>query len=197
MLVNRVVFTVLLLLAVGALIGTSYAFAWGWGWHLRLLGVALTILFWGGWTASARALMRFDMQKHGGGPLSPPDAAMLRHHSLQGVVAVVFVLSVFVARWIVDGAAAPWHWLGPAFPAIVLICWAVIFVRMLRDADEMQQAAHARAIAVAGGGVVFTASVWGLFEFMLGAPEIPAFLLLPAFSVVYGAAVAIQGGRRL
>lgn len=194
---HRLVFALLLLLAVGALVVTSYAFVLDWGAPARLSGLALTVLLWGLWTLSCRALMRADMEAAAGGPLSRPDAAMLRHHSLQGVVAVVFILSIFAAGWVVNAFPdAPVRWLGPALPAIVLVLWAIVFVRMVRAVDEMQQAIQARAVAIAGGGVVFAASVWGLFEHMLGAPQFPAFLLLPAFSVAYGTAMASLGSRQ-
>ncbi len=194
---HRIVFTVLLILAVGALIVTSHAFIRDVDWTVRGVLIALTLLLWGVWTVSCRAMMRAQMREQGGdGPLSPPDAALMNFSVLQGVLAVVFVLSILIGGRITGGLASPWTWLGPAVPVAVLILWAAVFIRAVRAGDEMQQTVNMRAIAIAGGGVVFAASVWGMFETMAGAPDFPAFLLLPVFCGVYGLAMAAQAGRQ-
>lgn len=129
--------------------------------------------------------------------MSAPDAAMRRFLIVQFVVLGAFAAVMLAVNAVVPGVEAAWRrWLFTAFPVSLLLLWAWEFFRVIRAQDEMMQAAHLRTVAVAAGLVLLGASLWGIPERVLDAPELPAFLLLPIFAAVYGGAWAMTGGRR-
>ena len=88
------------------------------------------------------------------------------------------------------------RWLFAAGPVALLLVWAWEFFRVIRAQDEMMQAIHIRTIAIAAGLVLLGASLWGIPERLLGAPQLPAFLLLPIFAVTHGIVWTMSGGER-
>lgn len=129
-------------------------------------------------------------------PLSGPDAARIRFLWQQAVLMTLFAASAFGAKSVLRGTdlqAA--RWAVTAIPAALLIVWGWAFARMIRVQDEMMQMVHLRAVAISAGLVLFVATLWGLFERMLGGPTFPVVLLLPAFAVVYSGALFLQGIR--
>jgi hypothetical protein len=129
--------------------------------------------------------------------LSPPDAAMRRFLFVQFAVLGGFAGVMLATNAVIPTAHMAWQrWLFAAGPVALLLVWAWEFFRVIRAQDEMMQAMHLRTIAVAAGLVLLGASLWGIPARLLGAPELPAFLLLPIFAVVYGVLWAATGGRR-
>jgi len=129
--------------------------------------------------------------------LSPPDQAMRRFRTLQFALLVAFVAVMLATNAVLPRTQLPWQrWLFAAGPTSLLLLWAWEFFRAIRAQDEMMQAIQLRAVAVAAGLVLLGASLWGIPERLLGAPQLPAFLLLPLFALVYGAIWALTGERR-
>lgn len=129
--------------------------------------------------------------------LSPPDAAMRRFLFVQFAVLGGFAGVMTATNAVIPGVEEPWRrWLFAAGPVSLLLLWAWEFFRAIRAQDEMMQAIHLRTVAIAAGLVLLGASLWGIPERLLRAPELPAFLLLPIFAVVYGVVWAMTGGRR-
>lgn len=129
-------------------------------------------------------------------PLSGPDAARVRFLWQQAALMALFVVPVLGAKSVLRGTelqAA--RWAVTAVPVALLIVWSWAFIRMIRDQDEMMQGLHLRAVAIGAGLVLFVASLWGVFERMLGGSAFPAYLLLPAFALVYSGALFLQGIR--
>ena len=119
--------------------------------------------------------------------LSPPDRAMRRFLFLQFVLLGAFAGVMMATEAVIPRTSLSWQrWLFAAGPVSLLLLWAWEFFRAIRAQDEMMQAIHLRAIAAAAGLVLLGASLWGIPERLLGAPQMPAFLLLPVFAVVYG-----------
>lgn len=129
--------------------------------------------------------------------MSPPDAAMRRFRIVQFVVLGAFAMVMLAVEAAIPGVQSPWRrWLFAAGPVALLLLWAWEFFRAIHAQDEMLQALHMRTVAASAGLVLLGASLWGIPERLLGAPELPAFLLLPLFAVVYGIAWAMSGARR-
>lgn len=127
---------------------------------------------------------------------SPPDAARARFMVAHVILALLFIVAMTGGAALLSRAdTLALRVAATAAPALVLCLWAWEFARMIRRADEMMQAAHMRAVAIAAGLVLFAASLWGLFEQMLGLPAYPSVYLLPAFAVVYSVALSAQGVR--
>jgi hypothetical protein len=129
--------------------------------------------------------------------LSPPDAAMRRFRFVQTWVLGGFTAVMIATSAVIPTAPMAWQrWLFAAGPVALLLLWAWEFFRAISAQDEMMQAMQLRAVAVAAGLVLLGASLWGIPERLLGAPRLPAFLLLPFFAVVYGIVWAMTGERR-
>jgi hypothetical protein len=129
--------------------------------------------------------------------LSPPDAAMRRFLIVQFAVLGAFALVMMATTAVIPRAEMVWQrWLFAAGPVALLLVWAWEFFRVIRVQDEMMQAIHLRAVAIAAGLVLLGASLWGIPERLLDAPELPASMLLPIFAVVYGALWKVTGGRQ-
>lgn len=129
-------------------------------------------------------------------PLSGPDAAARRSGVQQFIFAAVFAALIFAATFALPHLDTPaLRWAVTAVPAGVLLIWGWAMFAALRHADEMMKALFLRAFAIAGLTVLTAATAWGIFEKMLGAPDFPAFLLLPAFSMIYGFVMMAQRPR--
>lgn len=129
--------------------------------------------------------------------LSPPDAAMRRFLFVQFGVLGAFAVVMFATSQVIPTVEIAWQrWLFAAGPVSLLLVWAWEFFRVIRAQDEMMQAIHLRIIAASAGLVLLGASLWGIPERLLDAPELPASMLLPIFALVYGAAWTMTGGRR-
>lgn len=129
--------------------------------------------------------------------LSPPDAAMRRFRIVQFAVLAGFAAVMVATSAVIPTAPMAWQrWLFAAGPVSLLLVWAWEFFRVIRAQDEMMQAMHLRTVAIAAGLVLLGASLWGIPERLLHAPELPAFLLLPLFALVYGIAWKMTGERR-
>ncbi len=129
--------------------------------------------------------------------LSPPDKAMRRFLFVQFAVLGAFAGVMLATSEVIPRAEMTWQrWLFAAGPVSLLLLWAWEFFSMIRAQDEMMQTIHLRLVAIAAGLVLLGASLWGIPERLLDAPELPASLLLPIFAVVYGAAWTIGGAKR-
>lgn len=129
--------------------------------------------------------------------LSPPEKAMRRFLFVQFAVLGAFAGVMLATYAVLPRAQLPWQrWLFAAGPVALLMLWAWEFFRAICAQDEMMQALQLRTIALACGLVLLGASLWGIPERLLGAPQLPAFLLLPLFAVVYAIAWAMSGARR-
>jgi hypothetical protein len=129
--------------------------------------------------------------------LSPPDKAMRRFHFLQPALLGAFAAVMVATSAVMPRAELAWQrWLFAAGPVSLLLLWAWEFFRVIRAQDEMMQVIQLRAVAIAAGLVLLGASLWGIPERLLGAPQLPGFLLLPAFALVYGILGAMTGERR-
>lgn len=129
--------------------------------------------------------------------LSPPEAAARRFLIVQFSVLAAFVVVMVAVAKVVPISYKSWQrWLLTAGPMALLVVWAWEFVRMIGAQDEMMHALHLRAVAMSAGFVLFVAALWGIPERLLGATHLPAYLLLPAFAVVYSVVWAIIAGRR-
>jgi O-antigen/teichoic acid export membrane protein len=129
--------------------------------------------------------------------LSGPDLAARRDAIAQAALATVFAALMFFVKSTLrtletDSAL---RWALVALPGVLLIAWAWVVARGIRQADEMMQALYVRAAAIAGGTLLTAATVWGLFVSLLGAPDFPAFLLLPAFSLLFGVVLTVLRAR--
>jgi hypothetical protein len=128
--------------------------------------------------------------------LSGPDAARRRYALIQTVIAVAFAGAMLGATALISRAESEmWRWCIAAIPLVVLGLWAREFHRLVRDGDEMMQAAYLRLTAISGLVVLFVATAWGLLEQLVGLPALPGFLLLPAFAACYGVASVFFPGR--
>jgi hypothetical protein len=126
---------------------------------------------------------------------SPPDAARHRFAFRQGAIMLAFGLAVFAAAWWVPPSPAL-RWLLVALPIALLALWAWEFFKVIRDDDEMMQGLALRAISFSGVLVLLLATMWGMLERLVGAPQLPLFLLMPGFAAVYGIVSTIMGTRR-
>jgi hypothetical protein len=130
------------------------------------------------------------------GRLSPPEVARRRFSIVHTLVMLAFAASILaVARF---GPTAPpaLRWALVALPPMLLALSAWEFVRMVRNDDEMMQLLYLRAVYISAGLVLVAATIWGMFEVLLGMPGFPGFLLLPAFAVIYGIVLSILSSRR-
>ncbi len=127
---------------------------------------------------------------------SGPDAARTRFIRLQALLMTLFAVTLaagaLLTRATGHGEA---RIAAVVLPTVILILWGGAFARMIRREDEMMHLLQLRAVSIGGGLVLFLASLWGLFEEMLDAPQLPGYLLLPAFAVVYSIVLFIQGVR--
>jgi hypothetical protein len=122
---------------------------------------------------------------------------MRRFRFVQLALLGGFAAVMIATQAVIPTAPMAWQrWLFAAGPVSLLLVWAWEFYRVIHAQDEMMQAMHLRTIAASAGLVLLAASLWGIPERMLDAPELPAFLLLPLFAVVYSAIWAMTGGRR-
>lgn len=129
--------------------------------------------------------------------LSPPDAAMRRFRFVQFAVLGGFVAVMLATSAVIPTAPMLWQrWLFVAGPVALLLVWAWEFYRVICAQDEMMQAIHLRTIAIAASLVLLGVSLWGIPVRMLDAPELPSFLLLPIFAVVYSVVWTRTGERR-
>jgi len=129
--------------------------------------------------------------------LSPPDAAMRRFRIAQFVLLGGFAAVMVATSMVIPTAPMAWQrWLFAAGPVALLLAWAWEFFRVIHAQDEMMQAMHLRVIAVSAGLVLLGASLWGIPARLLDVPELPAFLLLPLFAVVYSGIWTMTGGRQ-
>ena len=129
--------------------------------------------------------------------LSSPDAAMRRFHFVQFAVLAAFAAVMIATSAVIPRAELAWQrWLFAAGPVALLLLWAWEFFGAIRAQDEMMQAIQLRTIAIAAGLVLLGASLWGIPERLLDAPQLPAFLLLPIFALVYSVVWKIAGGQR-
>lgn len=205
-LARNVPFLFLTLAAVAALIATSWLFAGVAailfpaldpidGAPARIAAAVVTLGLWALWFGVYRLRLRAETAE-AGGPASPPDIARNRYMMLHVILVFAFLGAVFGGEAIArSGDAAALRLAGLALPALVLAIWAWAFVHMLLRLDEMMQAAHYRALAVAGGVTLLLASLHALCETMLGASPFHGVLLLPAYAIAYAAALGAQGVR--
>jgi hypothetical protein len=129
--------------------------------------------------------------------LSPPDAAMRRFLIVQFAVLGAFAVVMLAVSAVIPTVEMAWQrWLFAAGPVALLLVWAWEFFHVIRAQDEMMQTIHLRTVAIAAGLVLLGASLWGIPERLLDAPELPASMLLPIFALVYGAAWSLTGGRQ-
>lgn len=129
--------------------------------------------------------------------LSPPDKAMRRFLFVQFAVLGAFAGVMMATNAIIPKSQLLWQrWLFAAGPISLLLLWAWEFFRVICAQDEMMQTIQLRTVAIASCLVLLGASLWGIPERLLGAPQLPTFLLLPLFAVVYGITWAVTGGRR-
>jgi hypothetical protein len=129
--------------------------------------------------------------------LSGPDAARTRFIRRQALLMMLFAVSVVAGDLLTratDHVGA--RIAATVLPTAILILWGSVFARMIRGEDEMMHLLQLRAVAIGAGLVLFLASLWGLYEQMLGAPRLPGFLLLPAFAVAYSIVLFMQGVRQ-
>jgi len=82
-----------------------------------------------------------------------------------------------------------------ALPVLPLLWWGYEFIRMVHGGDEMQREIQLRALMISAGGVLYAGSLWGVFSYLLGWPEPPLFLFLPAAAVAHGLAMAALNRR--
>ncbi len=126
---------------------------------------------------------------------SPPDAARRRFAIRRGAIMLAFGLSVLAATlWIPRPAML--HWPLVAAPLVLLALWGWEFFKVIRDDDEMMQALALRAVSLSAVLVLLLATMWGVLELLVGAPQFPLFLLLPSFAALYGVTSAIVGRSR-
>lgn len=129
--------------------------------------------------------------------MSGPDAARMRFVRRQTVLMTLFAVSIVAGVFLTRAAdQVESRIAATVIPTTILIVWGRAFARMIRGEDEMMHLLQLRAVAIGGGLVLFVASLWGLFEELLGAPRFPGFLLLPAFAVAYSIVLFMQGVRR-
>jgi hypothetical protein len=119
--------------------------------------------------------------------LSPPEASRRRYSFVQPAVLAAFALAMVVAGTLMPRAQeAPQRWLLAAGPIALLAWCAWEFFKVIRNDDEMLQAFYLRAVAISGMLVLLAGTMWGILERFLLVPPFPSFLLLPAFSGVFG-----------
>jgi hypothetical protein len=122
---------------------------------------------------------------------------MRRFLIVQFAVLGAFAGVMMATSEVIPRVELTWQrWLFAAGPVSLLLLWAWEFFSMIRAQDEMMQTIHLRLVAIAAGLVLLGASLWGIPERLLDAPELPASLLLPIFALVYGAAWTISGAKR-
>jgi len=128
--------------------------------------------------------------------LSPPDAARRRYNIVHTLLMLAFAGSIFIAVRLGPAATPALRWILVALPPVLLAVAAWEFVRMVRKDDEMMQLLYLRAVSISAGAVLVAGTIWGMIEVLLGMPAFPAFLLLPAFAVIYGVVFSVLSSRR-
>ena len=115
-------------------------------------------------------------------------AKLVRRFAGDFILAAAFVASVFISKNITEGdATASNNFLAALLPAIILTAWFLFLARQIRDYGEFEQMIAVRAVAIAGAVTVWSASVWGLFILMAGAPTLPLVMAAPFAAFVYSA----------
>lgn len=128
--------------------------------------------------------------------LSPPDAAKRRFRIVHPIVMLAFAGSILAAVHLGPAVSTPLRWVLVALPPLFLMLAIWEFIRMVRKDDEMMQLLYLRALSISAGVVLVGGTMWGMMEVFLEAPRFPAFLLLPAFAVIYGLVFGLLSSRR-
>ncbi|MBA4802297.1 MAG: hypothetical protein H2040_10580 [Euryhalocaulis sp.] len=126
-----------------------------------------------------------------------PSQSRLKRFRRTGTLALLLYVAVLVPSILLFSSVSQQgiRLALAALPVLPMAWWGYEFVRMTRGGDEMQREIQFRAIMISAGGVVFAASLWGIFSFIMGWPEPPLFLLLPAAALTHTAAMAVLNRR--
>lgn len=128
--------------------------------------------------------------------LSPPDAARRRYLVVHIVLMIAFTGSMFAVVGVGPTTHPIVRGLLVLLPAVLLALSVLEFARMVRNSDEMMKPLYLTAVSISATLVLVAGTVWGLLEVLLDTPRFPAFLLLPAFALLYGIVLPLLSRRR-
>jgi len=125
--------------------------------------------------------------------MTPPAASTASPRVL--AVGAIWVLSYFVARYIMDAWEPPpphWDIAVASIPLLVFFWFVWVVQRTLRGADELRRRIHLEALAMAFLTVMLTLMGLGLLEGApRGNPPLPLRDLRLALPVLYGVCFAV------
>ena len=131
--------------------------------------------------------MGSDLEDESQGAAKARRAQRLRQWLGETAIASVFMGAVLAAGRFVGPEplnAASLFFVAAA--AGILALWFAFYFHWLRRLDEFERVLEVSSIALAGGLTILFAAEWGLFVFILGAPDFPMVMLAPLFAGVYG-----------
>lgn len=120
----------------------------------------------------------------------------LRRLFTEAALAMAFLAAVFAAERLKAGSSGG---IAPVAAVLlaagVLALWFFTYTAWHRTLDEFERKVQLLALALAGGGVVWLAALWGVVETVLCGPDLPLFLLAPIFALLYAAIHIVLSAR--
>lgn len=125
---------------------------------------------------------------------SPMRRYLLRFGVSMSAYAVLLVGAVSLARQ--GQADGPWGYVIALAPTVgVLGAIASVALYLAEETDEFARNTLMHSLLWAAGGTLSVATVWGFLETFDKAPHIPAWAVVPVFSVFMGLAQALIARR--
>lgn len=122
---------------------------------------------------------------------------LTRRIAVESVFGIAYVAAVLAANRFSDSGSALLASGAVAAAIFILGFWYFQYVGFYRSLDEFERVLELKAMAIAGGVVIWIAAASWLVEEFLGASQLRMVLLAPVYAVVYLIArVAISLGYR-
>lgn len=118
-------------------------------------------------------------------------ARLTRRLAVESAFGIAFIAAVFAANRFSDGGSALLASGAVAAAIFILGFWYFQYVGFYRSLDEFERVLELKAMAIAGGVVIWIAAASWLVEAFLGAGELQMIFLAPIYSVVYVIARAV------
>jgi hypothetical protein len=114
--------------------------------------------------------------------LSP---ALRRYYRISALPCLLFVVAVFAHEWITRqvGVAIALRYAFALLPALLMAWMFALYLRFLRDCDELERRIESGALAWAAG-ITMLSLMTGLFLLDAGLLEVPAKLAIAALAFV-------------
>jgi len=111
---------------------------------------------------------------------------------------LIFLAAIFCVTWGKhNGWPQPMLWALALFPAATVIVQTFMAYRLISKQDEFVRALIAKRMLIATGATITVAVGYAPFQQLLGAPEIPLWLIYPLFWGLFGMLSSFirNGGR--